>query len=65
MYQETPWVIIPEKFDMMHIMPASDHIWNVLTHNSSTRALIGNKYVKYVKSIKNQSINHNDIFNTH
>ena len=26
MYQETPWVIIPEKFDMMHFMPTSDHI---------------------------------------
>ena len=37
MYQETPWVIIPEKFDMMHIMPTSDHIWNFLIHNSSIK----------------------------
>ena len=41
MYQETPWVIIPEKFDMMHIMPTSDHIWNFLIH--LTRVLIGKK----------------------
>ena len=29
MYQETPWVIIPEK--------TSDHIWNFLIHNSSIK----------------------------
>ena len=43
MYQETPWVIIPEKIDRMHIMPTSDHIFWYIIHVLSKSMYACNK----------------------